>query len=104
MSVSKNKRKVCCLEIVNPKCNALNIILVVFTNIIRIINYKFLVIFFLILWHVDPLLFNDREISSYTTAVARQWLCKQWPLIGNARNNRKNVGSGVFCALRVEVV
>jgi hypothetical protein len=25
----------------------------------------------LILWHVDPLLGNDREISDYTTAVAR---------------------------------
>jgi hypothetical protein len=24
-----------------------------------------------ILWHVDQLLGNDREISSYTTAVAR---------------------------------
>jgi hypothetical protein len=25
-------------------------------------------------WHVDPLLGSDHEISSYTTAVARQWL------------------------------
>jgi hypothetical protein len=25
----------------------------------------------IIVWHVDPLLGNDREISSYTTAVAR---------------------------------
>jgi hypothetical protein len=24
-----------------------------------------------LLWHVDPLLDNDREISSYTTAVAK---------------------------------
>jgi hypothetical protein len=24
-----------------------------------------------ILWHVDPLLGNDREISSYTTAIAK---------------------------------
>jgi hypothetical protein len=29
---------------------------------------------FFIRWHVDPLLGNDREISSYTTAVARKWL------------------------------
>jgi hypothetical protein len=26
-----------------------------------------------VLWHVDPLLGNDQEISSYTTAVARKW-------------------------------
>jgi hypothetical protein len=25
----------------------------------------------IILWHVDPLLSNDRETSTYTTAVAR---------------------------------
>jgi hypothetical protein len=25
------------------------------------------------LWHVDPLLGNDHEISNYTTAVTRQW-------------------------------
>jgi hypothetical protein len=25
-----------------------------------------------ILWHLDPLLGNDREISNYTTAVTRQ--------------------------------
>jgi hypothetical protein len=28
----------------------------------------------IILWHVDPLLGNDREISNYTTAVTRQRL------------------------------
>jgi hypothetical protein len=28
---------------------------------------------FFILWHVDPLLGIDREISNYTTAVIRQW-------------------------------
>jgi hypothetical protein len=26
----------------------------------------------LIVWHVDPMLGNDREISSYTTTVTRQ--------------------------------
>jgi hypothetical protein len=26
----------------------------------------------IILWHVDPLLGNDREISNYTTAVTKQ--------------------------------
>jgi hypothetical protein len=25
------------------------------------------------LWHVDPLLGNDRETSYYTTAIAKQW-------------------------------
>jgi hypothetical protein len=25
----------------------------------------------IILWHVDPLLSNDRELSSYTTVVAK---------------------------------
>jgi hypothetical protein len=30
-----------------------------------------------VLWHVDLLLGNDREISNYTSAVAKQWLCKQ---------------------------
>jgi hypothetical protein len=29
-------------------------------------------IYVLILWHVDPLLGNGREISDYTTAVTRQ--------------------------------
>jgi hypothetical protein len=27
-----------------------------------------------ILWHVDPLLGNDRDVSNYTTAVARECL------------------------------
>jgi hypothetical protein len=36
-----------------------------------------------ILWHVDPLLGNDREISNYTTAVAKLWPCKQRRLLGN---------------------
>jgi hypothetical protein len=54
------------------------------------------------LWHVDPLLGNDREIISYTIAVAKQWLCKQRPSLGNGRNrhtrNRRAAGSGVLCA------
>jgi hypothetical protein len=36
-----------------------------------------------VLWHVDPLLENDGKISSYTTAVAKEWLCKQGPLLDN---------------------
>jgi hypothetical protein len=31
----------------------------------------------LILQDVDPLLVNDQEISSHTTAVAMKWLCKE---------------------------
>jgi hypothetical protein len=29
------------------------------------------------MWHVDPLLDNDSEISNYTTSVARQQLRRQ---------------------------
>jgi hypothetical protein len=36
-----------------------------------------------IMWHVDPLLGNDREISNYTWTAAKQWLCKQRPLLGS---------------------
>jgi hypothetical protein len=39
-------------------------------SIITVIIHEYLII----LWHVDPLLGNDREMNSYTTAVARQWL------------------------------
>jgi hypothetical protein len=34
-------------------------------------------------WHVGPLLGNNREISNCTTVVAKWWLCKQRPLLGN---------------------
>jgi hypothetical protein len=36
-----------------------------------------------ILWHVDPLLGNDREISAYATAVSKQRLRKQANFYGN---------------------
>jgi hypothetical protein len=39
-----------------------------------------------VLWHVDPLLSNDREINNYTRAVAKEWLCKQRSLLGNDPN------------------
>jgi hypothetical protein len=39
--------------------------------------------FRIILWHVDPLPGNDLKISTYTTAAAKYWLCKQRPLLGN---------------------
>jgi 3-deoxy-D-arabino-heptulosonate 7-phosphate (DAHP) synthase class II len=32
---------------------------------------------FIVLWHADPLLGNNREISNYKTAVARQLLRKK---------------------------
>jgi hypothetical protein len=41
-----------------------------------------------ILWHVDPLLGNDREISSYRIAAT------------DACNNRRTVGNGVLYAVR----
>jgi hypothetical protein len=35
------------------------------------------------MWYAVLLLGNDREIGSYATAVVKQWLCKQRPLLGN---------------------
>jgi hypothetical protein len=52
---------------------------------------------------VEPLLGNDNEKSSYTTAVARNWLCKQLILLGNGgkRIVTKNNGvTGKRCSLR----
>jgi hypothetical protein len=31
-----------------------------------------------IFWHINTFLGNDSEISSYTTAVARQWLSSDY--------------------------
>jgi hypothetical protein len=59
-------------------------------------------IFIKILWHVDSLLGNDLEISSYKTAVDKQWLCKQQSLLGNGRNRfvtRNNGVTGKRCFL-----
>jgi hypothetical protein len=39
-----------------------------------------------VLWHVDPLLGNYREISNYTRAFAKEWLCKQRSMLGNDPN------------------
>jgi hypothetical protein len=57
---------------------------------------------FNILWHVDPLLGNDYEISKYTTAVTNQQLCKQACFHGN--NWIQQQRNGVFCAIRAEVL
>jgi hypothetical protein len=37
------------------------------------------------LWHVDLLLGNDHEVSSYTTANAKYWLCKERLFLGSGR-------------------
>jgi hypothetical protein len=37
---------------------------------------SFLQVFILILWHINPLLGNDRETNNETTATAMQQLCK----------------------------
>jgi hypothetical protein len=37
------------------------------------LDFCFKTISLLVLWHVDQLLGNNCEISSYTTAVAREW-------------------------------
>jgi hypothetical protein len=44
-----------------------------------------------ILWHVDPLLGNDRELSNYTTAFTKEWLVKQAFLLGNNGTVPENV-------------
>jgi hypothetical protein len=51
----------------------------------------------LILWHVEPLPGNDREINNYTTALGND---------SNRRalNNGGTVEGGVFCAVRAEVI
>jgi hypothetical protein len=48
----------------------------------------------LVLWHIDPLLGNDRETNE-TAAVAGQ---------RPARNSESTVGSGVFYVVRSEVI
>jgi hypothetical protein len=34
---------------------------------------------YFILWGIDPLLVNDREINNETTAVSRQCPTRKWP-------------------------
>jgi hypothetical protein len=48
-----------------------------------------------ILWHIDPLLGNDRETNNETTAVARQ---------RPTRNNGSTVESCVFYVVHFEAV
>jgi hypothetical protein len=47
------------------------------------------------MWHIDPLLGNNRETNNETTAVARQ---------ETARNNGSTVGRGVFYVVRSEAI
>jgi hypothetical protein len=60
--------------------------------------------YYTVLWHVDPLLGNDLEISSYTIAVAKLCFCKQRPLLSNGRNNRRAAGRGALSAVRAEAI
>jgi hypothetical protein len=46
----------------------------------------------LILWYIEPMLGNNREISSYAI-TARYWFYKQQPLLGNDRSTQA-VNSG----------
>jgi hypothetical protein len=55
-----------------------------------------------ILWHIVPLLSNDREISKYTTAVSNWRLRKQTYLHENNWSQQQT--NGVFCAVRDEVL
>jgi hypothetical protein len=53
------------------------------------------------LWHVDPLLGNDGEITNRTTAVARQWLSSDYvgtPTYTNATTAQQQ-RNGAFCAV-----
>jgi hypothetical protein len=64
-----------------------------------------------IMWHVDPLLGNDREISNYktainvmalqTSAVTRQWLSRN--RVGTPTGTKATMAhherNGVFCAV-----
>jgi hypothetical protein len=49
----------------------------------------------MILWHIDPLLDNDRETNNETRAVATH---------RPARNNGSTVGSGVFFVVLSEAL
>jgi hypothetical protein len=60
----------------------------------------------IILWHVDPLLGNGYEISSYTTAVANQWLSSDY--VGSPTDANATIDTAtdndVFCAVRAETL
>jgi hypothetical protein len=65
-----------------------------------------------ILWHIEQLLGNDREISSYTIPVAKNRLWKQQPLRGNgwvaitwaSQQTRTQQRNDVFFAVRAEML
>jgi hypothetical protein len=40
-------------------------------KILYTVSTQYIVSLYIILWYVDPLLGNDREISKYRTAVAK---------------------------------
>jgi hypothetical protein len=63
---------------------------------------------------MDPLLGNDREISSCITTIAEYWFFKQWPLLGIGRKtateegcflcNLCNLGEGAIKKESLEIV
>jgi hypothetical protein len=56
----------------------------------------------IILWHIDPLLGNDRERSRYIIAVTEQRFWKQACLHGT--NSKQKQRNGVFCVVRAEML
>jgi hypothetical protein len=57
----------------------------------------------LILWHVDPMLGNDNEMSNYTTTIPKQRHTANKHVSMVAREYSNN-GSGVYFAVRVEML
>jgi hypothetical protein len=55
-----------------------------------------------ILWHVDPLLGNDREVCIYATAVTELRFRKQACLHGSSWKQQQR--NGVFCAVCAEML
>jgi hypothetical protein len=58
-----------------------------------------------ILWRVEPLIWNDREISKYTGAISRQRLGKHVPAATNAHATiQVLLETGCFCVVRAEML
>jgi hypothetical protein len=60
-----------------------------------------------IMWRVEPLLCNVREMGGYTRPVSGQRLLKHVPIARQQINNNATVGlqqweSSVFCVVRAE--
>jgi hypothetical protein len=68
--------------------------------LLLLLHNNFLII--TLLWHVDPLLGNDRERNSYTTVVTELWLRKQACLHSN--NWKQQQRNDIFCAVLAEML